>query len=86
MRRPGGYLVVIGQEKKAEADTFTCCHCQRVVLVKPKAPPAECGGWCGRCAKLICGPCAARPGCDPFERKLERVEARARLLAALTPA
>lgn len=83
MRNAGGYLLVTGPDGKVEHDTFTCAHCQRVVLVKVKAPASDCGGWCGRCAKCICPSCAAKPGCTPFEKKLERIEARARLLAAV---
>jgi hypothetical protein len=85
MLRPGGYAVTVGVDgQKTEADTFTCAHCQRVVMVKPKATASECGGWCGRCAKPICPSCAAKPGCAPFEKQLERIESRARLLKSIT--
>lgn len=85
MRRPGGYLAVFNPDgSKEEHDSFTCAHCQRVVLVRTKASAAECGGWCGRCAKPICPACAQKQGCTPFEKKLERIEARGRLLQAVT--
>lgn len=84
MRNAGGYLGVFEPEgKKTESDTFTCCHCNRVVLVPVKASAADCGGWCFRCAKPVCPRCAGRD-CTPFEKKLERIEARGRLLQAVT--
>lgn len=85
MRQPGGYAVIFEADgSKKEADTFTCAHCQRVVAVKPKAPPSESGGWCGRCAKPICAGCAVGGTCTPFEKQLERIESRGRLLKAIT--
>lgn len=84
MHRAGGYLLVTGPGGTAEADTFTCCHCQQVVIVPPKAAPADAGGWCWRCSKPICSSCAASGECTPFEKRLERLEASARLRAAIT--
>lgn len=78
MRRPGGYLVSVGPDGTDEHDTFTCCHCNFVTVVKPKEPP---GGYCSLCAKLICERCTGK-GCDPFEQKLERWERRGQLLRA----
>lgn len=90
MRNAGGYLLIISPEGKAEADTFTCAHCQRVVLVKARAAAADCGGMCKRCMGLICPRCTAAGVCTPFEKKLKaaekkarREEARARMLAAI---
>jgi hypothetical protein len=65
-------------------DTFTCHHCGTVVLVKPKCDPADLGGLCKTCMKLICHKCAAKGGCDPWEKQMERMEARERLYAAAT--
>lgn len=76
MRRAQGYVIVQDDRGVAhEADTFTCCHCQRVVEVKPLAPPSEAGGWCAKCNGLICTPCTSR-GCVPFAKKLAKWEAR----------
>lgn len=76
MRKPGGYAIWTNPESPTvERDTFTCCHCGCVVFVKPRAAPAECGGFCRLCMKPICGPCTDLGKCDPFENKLERAEA-----------
>jgi hypothetical protein len=84
MLRPGGYILVTDPDKPAsgftEADTFTCCHCQRIVVVPPRASASDSGGWCGRCAKPVCGPCADKGSCTPWEARMERMEARERFL------
>lgn len=75
-----------------ERDTFTCKHCNRVVFVPLKSDlQSEQGekklvvsprrgfeehGYCLKCDDLICQGCAKRDRCDPFERKLERLEGR----------
>lgn len=74
MRNPGGCATWTG-EQVVECDTFTCAHCNTVVFVPPRAAPAESGGFCRLCMKLICGPCSDH-GCTPFEKKLEAMEAR----------
>jgi hypothetical protein len=88
MRRPQGYAVTVDPDgPTVEEDTFTCKHCNSIVFVKPGAPASACGGWCGRCAANICGPCADEMSrtlkCRPFEKWLDKVEARDRLRAAL---
>ena len=81
MRNPGGYALVVGPEGVTyEADTFTCHHCQLVVYVQPHSPASDAGGWCGVCAKLICGPCADKGVCIPWEKQMEKMEARDRFL------
>lgn len=80
MLRPQGYGVVSAPEGQAqEHDTMTCSHCQRIVIVKPRCPPSDAGGWCGVCAKLICKFCAGK-GCTPWEKKMEQIERRERFL------
>lgn len=74
MRKPGGYLITASDAGNSEADTFTCGHCQTIVLVKPFADPADMGGRCTCCDKLICPGCTGK-GCDPVEEKLKRWEA-----------
>lgn len=79
MRRPGGYLVGHGPAGVIdEADTFTCSHCQRIVRVKPRCDPADMGGRCGVCDRLICPTCVGR-GCTPWEKRMEEMERRERL-------
>jgi hypothetical protein len=79
MRKPGGYLVLVDPDlpKPVEHDTFTCQHCNRVVVVKPMCDPASLGGRCTVCNGLICERCCGK-GCDPLEEKLQRIEAKAR--------
>ena len=84
MRRPGGYLIITGPgAPTVERDTFTCCHCSKVVVVLPGQPVAEVGGFCLRCSKPMCPACVKRDRCDPFEAQIEREEARDRLRRAV---
>ena len=66
--------------------TFTCCHCNTVTVIEARAKPDDCGGFCLGCMKPTCRACADK-GCTPFEKRLERYEAksaaRARLLASM---
>lgn len=91
MRNPGGYAVISSPDGgvvnfdrlrceaipkgKYEADTFTCCHCNRIIHVKAKASPDEFGSMCRNCMKMVCPACANGP-CVPFMKKLEIAEAR----------
>jgi hypothetical protein len=81
--RARGYYRETGPEGTVEHETFTCAHCQR--LVKCSVPPnPDIDGWnCRQCFARICRYCASKQVCDPFERKLERIEARASLLKAV---
>lgn len=66
-----------------ECDTFTCGHlspgCMGVVHVFPKMDPADIGGLCKQCMKLICPNCVDK-GCYPLEKALEQSEAKDRAL------
>lgn len=77
-QRLTGYARTTGPGGVEEHETFTCGHCQRIVHVPPRAAPASLGGVCKLCMRLVCPSCNARGKCDPFERKLEREEARER--------
>ena len=75
MRRPGGYAYTFDVSgNRQEADTFTCYHCNRIVVVKPKCDPYDLGGMCRLCEKMICPACVDLGKCDPMEKKLERAE------------
>lgn len=77
--REGGYFVCTDPDGGVEeASTFTCSHCNRVVIVKPKADPGTIGGLCYLCDKMVCPTCTGK-SCVPFEKKLEAMEARGRL-------
>lgn len=77
MRRPGGYGVITSPDGVEEHDTFTCFHCNKVVIVLPKAAPETIGGMCYQCMKLVCPTCVDLGTCTPFEKRLEAIERRA---------
>lgn len=80
MLRAGGYACLSDPESGiVERDTFTCVHCNSVVHVKPKMPMERLGSMCRNCMKMVCAKCAPGP-CIPFEKKLERMEHRDRML------
>jgi hypothetical protein len=75
MRRPGGYAFSFDAGGvRQESDTFTCAHCNRIVIVKPKCDPMDLGGMCRLCDKMLCPACVDLGRCDPLEKKLERAE------------
>lgn len=63
-----------GNGRVIERETFTCVHCQAIVVIGHKAHPSQMGGHCYSCDALTCPDCAQKP-CDHFEEKLARVEA-----------
>lgn len=73
MRNPGGYGQAFGPLGNVEHDTFTCKHCQRVMIVLPKAKPEDVGGFCKLCAALICPTCVGL-GCKPYEEEMRELE------------
>ncbi len=78
LRKPGGYgeLILDGVMER-ENDTYTCCHCNRIVRVNTDA--SNVGEWCRMCGQLACQKKRCSPalnGCGPFEKKLEVYEAR----------
>lgn len=86
MRRAQGYAVwtdKISGKVTQEMDTFTCCHCTRIVPVPPKADPSTLGGFCTMCMKNICPACADKKVCEPFEKQMAKREARERLLKSI---
>ena len=77
MRNPGGYLLITSPDAVVERDTFTCCHCGRVVIVRPGSGKER--GWCLFCGKPTCGRKECSSGCVPFEHRLEAWENSQRL-------
>lgn len=90
MRKAQGYAQIVGPlghkgrpvepqglRDWGEADTFTCGHCNRIVHVPPRTDPANIGGLCKQCMSLVCSKCVATGRCDPLEKKIERMEAKA---------
>lgn len=76
MRKAGGVLTVTTPDSRVEYDTFTCKHCQRVMVVPAKAKVEDLGEWCRMCNGPICPSCAGKV-CVPFEKRLEQIEASA---------
>jgi len=73
MRGLTGYATLtLPDGQRRERDTFTCCHCQRIVHVKPFQREFT---RCGMCDALICQQCVGKE-CVPFEKKLAAMEAR----------
>lgn len=82
-----GYATIVAPDRPVvEFDTQTCAHCNHVYVVRSSDPTqvVDIGGGCRVCQHAICGQCADRGGCTPFERKLDEYEARQRLFRALT--
>lgn len=81
MRSPGGYAVWTRDDgRTVEMDSMTCGHCQFVTFIPAGADPADLGGLCKVCMRLICARCTAKGSCTPFEQALEKSEARGRFL------
>jgi hypothetical protein len=81
MRKPGGLFITShGDGSVTEVDSFTCGHCNRPVAVPVKQRPEDIGGLCKQCMSMTCPRCTAAGHCTPFEKELERQEARGRAL------
>lgn len=48
----------VGKGKMLEAPTYSCVHCQRVVIMNPLRTRARV--YCGKCDDYVCDPCEAR--------------------------
>ena len=79
MIRAGNYSITVYPDRPPEEqDSFTCGHCSKVTFIKPGQRADDIGGLCKVCMNLICPQCTDLLTCDPFERKLERDEAKDR--------
>lgn len=76
MRNPGGWACVSSPDGTRDYNTFTCGHCNLIVIVRSKQDPANLGGLCKACMALICPRCVAKGTCTPFEKQLEAWEAK----------
>ena len=86
MRKPGGYIIVTDPGAPLhEQDTFTCIHCNKIVLVKPGGTIAD-FEWCRKCMKPVCRKQVCQVDCNPWERQLEIQEARGKLHRAMDEA
>jgi len=72
--RVQGYLV---GDDIDEHDTITCSHCQRIVTIPPAKSGREVGyDYCHSCDAMICRECAGKRRCLPWEKQMEKIEAR----------
>jgi len=85
--KPQGYSILVDplNPNPIEADTYTCGHCQRIVIVTARVAPEDMGGICGACKKLICPVCYHKrtvllEACETWEAMFDRMEARAKFL------
>ena len=69
-----------GEGRVTVVETLTCAHCSAIYR---KPAVGEISGFCTMCMKPVCVVCGSRTTCDPFERKLERLESKDRLLRSL---
>jgi len=77
LRRPSGVLVTVDPDSpqmQTETPTYTCGHCQKTKAIGARDP--DLGGTCRVCWTMLCGPCTDKGTCDPWERNMERQEAR----------
>jgi len=79
-RTRGVFISTDAYGTESVVETFTCAHCQHVF---PKPKQGEDSGWCHQCFKPVCLSCGASDRCDPFEKKLMRMELRGKLLRSL---
>jgi hypothetical protein len=96
VRRPQGYATIVSPDAPMiERDSCQCGHCSGVVLVKPGTGATvyvfpqvngpdkeEPGAFCRRCMRPVCLTCHAKGRCVPFEKMIDRLEARGRMLRA----
>lgn len=74
MPKAGGYLVITEHDgAKREFETFTCCHCNTVVVLDETDPTLKGVGFCLRCDKRHCSRDQCRI-CVAFMKKVERAE------------
>lgn len=75
-----GYLIIQSPAGRLEADTVQCGHCQTHYIVRPGSGKRR--GFCTLCSRATCGAEACIP-CKPWEKRLEAVERRERLMTLL---
>lgn len=74
-RKSTGFLESYGDAGTFERDTFTCQHCNFVVIIPLRCDPADAGGFCRLCSCLICPKCVKLNKCTPIEKMIESMEA-----------
>lgn len=87
MARPVQHRGMIENGPGTTRDLIGCAHCRmQIEVTPPKGAESFRLDRCGQCHATICPKCAAELAqsmkCAPFEKRLERVEAQARLREA----
>jgi hypothetical protein len=81
MFRPDGVFICTDAEgRETHTDSYRCGHCGLPQAVRMKTRDTDIGGWCRNCTSNVCPRCMVSGRCDPFEKAIERVEARGRAL------
>lgn len=84
MRRATNYSVLTDPTLgTVEQDSFTCGHCQKIITVQPRQKGEDIGGMCKVCMGLICPVCVDKMECVPWEKKMEKIEAKDRFLRSV---
>ena len=74
LRSPSGLLFEFSESGEKERPCLACGHCQMQKVIYEKGQ--DLGGVCFVCWRLICGPCADKGVCVPWEEMLAKQEAQ----------
>ena len=67
----------IGKNQVYECATITCCHCCRVVILRPDRSRPR--GYCPKCDKYVCDQCDGKP-CFDINRLMDTIQEKIFLL------
>ena len=76
-----GEITWLDTGKVEQHQTLMCAHCQMHWMVRPGSGINR--GFCVRCAAPTCGKQRCFDRCDPWEKRVERMEARGALERSL---
>ena len=72
-------LMPVGRGRKFEAPTFTCHHCDRIVILNPLRNRDR--GYCQKCHHQLCDNCETKKAvdgkCNSRERRIDEFLERA---------
>lgn len=61
---------IVGEGQVLEAPTFTCAHCQGIVIMNPDRKRER--AHCRKCNARVCDLCGAAGECTPYQAKIEQ--------------
>lgn len=76
MRKEGYACLVDPDRGTKETDTYSCCHCNRIIHAPVNKKIEEVGDFCRNCMRVHCLSPACFE-CIPLLKKIERMEAQA---------